>query len=83
MKTNDNKFNLSNLFVAAAFTIISLFLIGLLIIENGVFDNAIINTQYEILDYEVIEVEDPTSPIGVKNQYIIRVIFILIIMLIN
>lgn len=71
MKTNDNKFNLSNLFVAAAFTIISLFLIGLLIIENGVFDNAIINTQYEILDYEVIEVEDPTSPIGVKNQYII------------
>lgn len=71
MKTSDNKFTLSNLFVAIAFTLITIFLIGLLIIENGVFDNDIINTQYEILDYEVVDVEDFTSPIGIKKQYLI------------
>ena len=71
MKISDNKFNLSNLFVAIAFTIIVIFLTGLLIIENGVFDNDIINTQYEILDYEVVDVEDATSPIGIKRQYFI------------
>jgi len=64
---------ISNIFVAIAFTIVSLYLIGFLLIENNGFNNDFSLTSCEVLQYEVENTIFPNSPTDIKKEYVLNV----------